>query len=100
MAVTKVNFSTEFAEARVVGPPPPMANKWSFDSISINPDGGSIEAVLVASLDETRVATFTVIASVEEIASIIGEAAYTNLMTQLKSTLHLIAQAHGQEPLS
>lgn len=109
MPVTKVDFETNYAQARPVGPPPPMADKWGFDSIAINPDGGSIEAVLVASLSQPdvngqpqpaqRIATFTVTASVDEIAAVIGEPAYAGLMTQLKSTLHLIAQAHGQEPV-
>lgn len=103
-----VDFKKEFPSPRVVGPPPPMADIWAFDSIAINPVDGSISAVLVVSLrqpdvdgvpqEPVRTATFTVAATAEEMQAIYGKDGYLTMMTSLANALHQVAIARGQEP--
>lgn len=107
--VAKVDFETKFPSPRVVGPPPPMADIWTFDSITIIPPTGSIEAVQLVSLSQpdiagvpqpaTRIATDTVRVTADEAAAILGEAEYLDLMTRISDALHAIAVAQNKEPV-
>lgn len=103
-----VDFKKEFETPRVVGPAPPTADIWAFDSISINPLDNSISAVLVVSLTQPdldgvpqepiRKATFTISATAAEMQTIYGKDEYLAVMTALADALHQVAIARGVEP--
>lgn len=103
-----VDFKKEFETPRVVGPAPPTADIWAFDSIYINPLDNSISAVLVVSLTQPdidgvpqeplRKATFTIAATAEEMQTIYGKDEYLAVMAALADALHQVAIAQGVEP--
>lgn len=103
-----VDFEQRFPSPRVVGPPPPMADVWTFDSITFNPEDGSIEAIQLIALSQPdvagerqphlRIARDTIRVTAQEAATILGEAAYIDLMTRINNAMHTIARAQGKEP--
>lgn len=110
--VATVEFGTKFPQPRVVGPPPPMADIWTFDDSGpgacTNPANGSINAVQLVLLSQPdvngvpqppkRIATFPVTANAEQAAVILGETQYRDLMVAWSAALHKIAQAQPENP--
>lgn len=104
----KVDFETKFPTPRVVGPPPPTADVWTFEDITIIPSTGSIKAVQLVTLstlnpdgspgEPKRIATFGIDVTDKRAREILGDTEYEELMTKISIDLHLIAKAEGFEP--
>lgn len=110
-AEDKIDFDTKFPQPKVIGPPPPMADIWTFEEIKINPTDGSIYAVQLVTLTQPdddkgnavppkRMATFGINVTNKRAREILGDAEYELLMNTLSNDLHLIAKAEGTEPIN
>lgn len=105
-----VDFATRFQTPRVVGPPPPMGDTWTFESMSVNPVDGSISALQLVTLiqpndtngnpvEPKRIATFTVAFTAKDARTALGDTEYEALMTKISTDLHILAKIQGTEPV-